>query len=93
MDFKDAVRRAKSYVADILQDEHPLHIGLEEIEYDDASDVWNVTIGFERPAFPAQAAFSELIGRQQQRRDYRVVRVRASDGVVLSMRFLDPTRP
>lgn len=93
LDFKDAVKRAKAYVAEIMQDESPMHIGLEEIEYDEAAGIWNVTIGFERPAVRAHPTFSELLGQNQQRRDYRVVRVRATDGVVMSMRFLDTVRP
>jgi hypothetical protein len=75
LDFKDAVKRAKAYVADIMQDESPMHIGLEEIEYDEATGIWNVTIGFERPAVRAhptsEGCMSPMMERLAQLRSFR----------------------
>ena len=44
MDVKEAVLTAKRYVADVFADEGIADIGLEEVEFDEASDVWMVTI-------------------------------------------------
>lgn len=66
MDVKDAVRIAKSYVADIFMDKNISHIGLEEVEYEDSKDVWRVTIGFQRswkrPVATLGSTLSQLYG-------------------------------
>jgi len=47
VDVKEAVRAAKTFVADILSAEKVTNIGLEEVRLDD--DQWLVTVGFSRP--------------------------------------------
>ncbi|MBV8203134.1 MAG: hypothetical protein JOZ15_21170 [Acidobacteria bacterium] len=47
IDVKEAVRAAKTFVADILASEKVTNIGLEEVKLDDAQ--WLVTLGFSRP--------------------------------------------
>ncbi len=49
MDAKTAVAAAKNAVADLFGDENPMNIGLEELEFDEARDIWLITIGFSRP--------------------------------------------
>ena len=49
MDVKAVALRAKTYVADLFDDEEISNVGLEEVEFDDALDRWIVTIGFSRP--------------------------------------------
>ena len=48
MDVKEAVTKAKSYVADVFDGEGPRNIGLEEARFDDGQDLWLITIGFSR---------------------------------------------
>ena len=49
MDVKEAVKRAKAFISDLFADEDIRDLGLEEVEYDEASREWRVTIGFTRP--------------------------------------------
>ncbi|MFH1118072.1 MAG: hypothetical protein V1792_29475 [Pseudomonadota bacterium] len=49
MEVKEAVTRAKQYVADLFASEDISNVGLEEVEFDDGSNMWTVTIGFSRP--------------------------------------------
>jgi hypothetical protein len=48
MDVKQAVDLAKTHVADLFAKEGLLNLGLEEVEYDDARDLWRITVGFSR---------------------------------------------
>ncbi|HTM96525.1 MAG TPA: hypothetical protein VL100_12015, partial [Croceibacterium sp.] len=52
--IKEAVSLAKSYVEDLFADEGIAEIGLEEVEFDDASRTWRVTVGFARPSVPSR---------------------------------------
>ncbi|PSJ57522.1 hypothetical protein [Kumtagia ephedrae] len=82
MEAKEAVKAAKRYVIDLLADEQVSNLGLEEIEL--SGKVWNITLGFSRPwdqgtVFPPR----------DTKRDYRVVRLRDSDGEILSIKRLE----
>jgi len=78
MDVKEAVARAKSYVADLFQSEQIRNLGLEEVEFDEKEKAWFVTIGFSRPweqaGFVAQAGLTEP-------RALKIVRI-SDDGTV-----------
>jgi uncharacterized protein YdeI (YjbR/CyaY-like superfamily) len=89
MDVKDAVKRAKSYVAELFAEEGLTNLGLEEIEHDDQAGTWNVTLGFSRPWNTARNALTALTGDAAARRTYRIVRVRDTDGEVLSVKRRD----
>ena len=101
MDVKEAARTARAHIADLFADENVQHVGLEEVEFDDVADVWNITIGFSRPwelskdspKKPA-ASFSDLFPELNHlnpppppppQRSYKIVRVRDSDGHVISV--------
>lgn len=87
MNVKEAVKLAKAYIADLYEDEEILHVGLEEVEFDDDGD-WRVTIGFSRAwDFEKTDLQSDLlkavgvpIGRS-----YKVVRIKDLDGQVRSV--------
>ena len=49
MEVKQAVTMAKRYVIDLFEAEQITNVGLEEIEFDEMSNCWKVTIGFSRP--------------------------------------------
>jgi hypothetical protein len=89
MDVKDAVKRAKSYVAELFAEEGLMNLGLEEIEHDDVAGTWDVTLGFSRPWNTARNALTALTGDTAARRTYRVVKVRDADGEVLSVKRRD----
>lgn len=89
MDVKQAAATAKQYVADLLADEGLTNLGLEEIEFDDSAESWNVILGFSRPWNSVHNALTDLTGGQP-RRSYQAVRIRDSDGRVLSVTRRDP---
>lgn len=101
MDVKEAARTARAHIADLFADENVQHVGLEEVEFDDVADVWNITIGFSRPwelskdppkdsAPSIPILFPELNHLNPPpppppQRSYKIVRVRDSDGHVISV--------
>ena len=89
MDVKAVALRAKTYVADLFDDEEISNVGLEEVEFDDALDRWIVTIGFSRP-WDQRIALATALGKGQSGRSYKVLQIADTDGRVLSLkdRFL-----
>ena len=81
VDVKGAAKTAKEYVIDLFADEEIAHVGLEEVKFDQRSNVWEITIGFSRPwdRGPLQ------IAPDPTQRSYKVVRVSDADGQVLSV--------
>lgn len=86
MDVKEAVRRAKTYVTDLLAEEGLTNLGLEEIEFDESKNVWRVTVGFSRPWNTPGSALSNLTIDPLLKRAYRVVDICDDNGEVLSLR-------
>jgi len=82
IDVKEAVSIAKDFVSEVLAEEQPYNIGLEEVEFDESSATWLVTIGFSRPwdRGPLSGLGSAL------KRDYRVVTVSDHLATALSMK-------
>ena len=94
MDVKEAARTAREYITDLFADENVKHVGLEEVEFDDLSKVWHITIGFSRPwELPedppppsfTSAVLDELKPPPLTQRSYKIVRVRDNDGRVISV--------
>ena len=89
MEVKDAVKAAKAYVTDLLLDEGMTNLGLEEIQFDETSDTWDITLGFSRPWNSSRGSLSAITGETLAKRAYRTVEVRNSDGRVLSIKKRD----
>ena len=92
MEIQEAIKAAKDIVADLFKSDRPTNIGLEELEFDEDSDAWDVTIGFSRPwdaprLGATQAALGEIYGRpaQELRRTYKVVSLSKKDGKLISI--------
>jgi hypothetical protein len=85
MNVRQAVAAAKDWVLDVMQDEKPINLGLEEVEFDDSSGVWKITLGFSRPWNSTKSALSTLTGDVAFRRAYRTILVNDSDGNVQGM--------
>jgi hypothetical protein len=64
VDVKEAIRRAKMQVADLLEGEPYSQLGLEEVKYDDRDDRWLITLGLNRPWNVESSLVEEL--RQQR---------------------------
>ena len=93
-DVKEAVRKAKEYIAELYYDEEIMYVGLEEVEFDHESGAWNVTVGFARP-------WDGIGGRNPITRDgklsaryYKVVRIDEESSNVESIkdRFMVDSR-
>ncbi len=87
MDVKKAARMAKDYLADVFAEEEITHIGLEEIDFDEGSKTWKVTVGFFRPWERPGNAFETSLGGLpvHGRRSFKIVRIKDCDGQILSI--------
>ncbi len=82
---KAAVKLALEYVQDLFQAEQLTDLGLEEVEYDEASASWLVTVGFSRPWDANPAAFAVISGTLRAKsRSFKVVKIKG--GEVVSLR-------
>ena len=90
MEVKEAVRTAKTYVADLLADEGLMYLGLEEVERDEDDHTWRVTVGFSREWNSVRNALSLVSGDPALNRAYRVVTIR-DDGQVISLKKREGT--
>ncbi len=84
MDVKEAVQTAKKYVAELFTDETIADVGLEEVEFNNMSNNWEVTIGFSRPWDHTNPVVAAL-GEHPSRRSYKLVRIDGDDGRVISI--------
>lgn len=86
MDVKRAVITAKQFIQDLLKDEGIVNLGLEEVEFDEKSDTWRVTLGFSRAWNSDRGPLSTLSGDDLMKRDYKVVTISDVDGSMVSIR-------
>ena len=82
MEVNEAVALAKKYVGEVFAGEPIKNLGLEEVEFDEKSGVWCVTIGFSRPWDSTGAIAAMFPGK----RDYKVVRISDSDKKMISVK-------
>ena len=87
MDAKAAVRIAKQYVLDLFEEEKISGLGLEEVALDEATGVWQITLGFFRDRDERWndtiSAISSVLSRA---RVYKVVRISDTSEHVLSVK-------
>lgn len=86
MDVKQAVALAKQHILELFADENLSNMGLEEIEFDERSSEWHVTIGFSRPWDEPRTALASLSGMAVPRRTYKVLRISDGSSQVLSVK-------
>lgn len=90
MEIKTVVRRAKQHIGELFDEEGAKNIGLEEIEFDDRSGTWRVTVGFSRPwnrDFDSPgSSLKELIEGTPRIRDMKVVTLDDTEGKILSVK-------
>ena len=89
MDVKDAVHKAKEFLVDLLADEDPSNIGLEEVEYDDQERAWLVTLGFSRPWNSTRNTLTSITGESAVKRAYRTLKISDETGKVASIKRRD----
>jgi hypothetical protein len=90
IEVKQAVETAANYLADLFAEEGISDIRLEEVELSDDSQTWYITFSFLRKAKQTgRQAMDDLqyaLG-QHHDRDYKVLALRADDGVVTSVKI------
>ncbi len=86
MNVKEAVTHAKAHILDLFAEENLTNIGLEEVEYQDQSGEWFVTIGFSRPWDEPRNKFAALVADNTLHRAYKVVRISDTSNQVLSVK-------
>ncbi len=74
VDVKAAVAIAREYVHDLFNGEEITNVGLEEVEYDEVSRNWDITIGFSRP-WDQKSTLSATFGQVTLGRSYKLIRV------------------
>lgn len=74
MNVTEAAQAAKKHLATVFSDERISDVCLEEVEFDDRSGNWNITIGFNRPK-PVQNPLIAALEAPNVRRCYKVVRI------------------
>jgi hypothetical protein len=87
MNVKEAVQLAFVYVQELFEREQVSDLGLEEVEYDDTSASWLVTVGFSRPwdVVNNNGALAALSGVSRAKsRSFKVVKIKG--GRVVSLR-------
>ncbi len=95
IDVKEAVKIARDFATELYQDEEVSNIGLEEVNFDETTQQWAVTIGFDtnrkkvsRPNKPLS-----IIGNlnnevsEEPIRAYKVIRLDAVDGEFKGMKM------
>ena len=92
MDVREAVSIAREYISDVYAEEEIQGIGLEEIRFDDAGNIWRVTIGFfrswDRDVSSMAQSLRELQGPgpvDQRRRAFKVVQIDDESGRIMAM--------
>lgn len=88
MEVKEAVAVAKAHISDLFESENILNLGLEEVEFDDDSKMWDVTVGFSRPwDRRPESPLGQIAGHASTpRRSYKVVRIYDRTGKVKSVK-------
>lgn len=85
MDMRQAVEVAKRNFSEIFAEEYPANVGLEEIEFDDSTRIWQITLGFSRP-WDSKNPLASAIGAINPPRSYKIVRIADDSGKVLSIK-------
>ena len=90
MDVRAAARTAKAYIAEVFADEEIDELGLEEVDFDDRSNLWKITVSFLRPRgemdrFQA-AATGYPAGTPTMRRSFKIVNIDDGSGSVVSVK-------
>jgi hypothetical protein len=89
MDVKEAIKRAKTYVAETFSDEDIIDVGLEEVRRDEDGRHWLITVGFSRASPRLRASRikeNSILGYNPDLPHvYKVVTLSDQDGDMISI--------
>ena len=91
----DAVRIAKTQAQQLFEGQDTSHLALEEVDFDEAKQVWLITLGYDSHQVIKISKGSEslpLFGgtetvEEKRPRIYKTFQIDASDGHLLSMKM------
>jgi hypothetical protein len=98
INVKDAIRRAKTQVAELLEGETYDRLALEEVKYDDRTNRWLITLGLNRPwnvekqssgGVAAAALGLPSSTTTRQIRTYKKIQIDSKTGEFVSMEGTD----
>lgn len=90
MDVKQAIGKAREYLAFVFADEDVSEVRLEEVVYDRNDGAWLVTFGLMRPTTSRREAAS-VFSPPFLKRTYKVVRVPRDESEPPSIRIRELT--
>ncbi len=98
MNVQEAVRLAKDYVTDVFVEEKITNVGLEEVEFNENQNCWEITIGFSRPwDYQAKNLLEQQLSnpleprRRPKTRSFKVVNIDDDNAKVLSVKNREVT--
>ena len=86
MDVREAVAVAKGYLTNLYTGEDIADLGLEEVEFDELSDQWSITLGFARPWERPSQRRALSAGDRIGARAYKVLRIDDETAEVKSLK-------
>ncbi len=85
MDVRDAVKSAKQHLLELFNSEPISYVGLEEVEFDDETQEWIITISFAR-IWEVGPLTTTPSGKPPEDRHYKIFRISDLDGRVKSIK-------
>ena len=85
MDVREAVQSAKQHLLELFDTEPISYVGLEEVDFDDKYEEWNITISFTR-VWETTPLTTAISGKPPEHRNYKVFRISDQDGRVKSIK-------
>jgi len=85
MDVREAVQTAKQHLLELFNGEPISYVGLEEVDFDDESQEWIITISFAR-LWETTPLPTGIGGKPPEGRHYKVFRISDRDGRVKSIK-------
>lgn len=87
MNAKDAARLAVDHIVDLFESEKLSNVGLEEVELNDDTGHWTVTVGFSRPwDYPRNALLNITQQEPPPKRAYKIVTIEDASRAVLAIK-------
>jgi predicted esterase YcpF (UPF0227 family) len=87
IDIKLAVKNAKEFAHDFIEDTHLKNLKVDEIELDENEKYWLITLGWDDIIQPRTAVEAAMGLSEYVERDYRVFYVDTVSGVVKKMKL------
>lgn len=91
LNLKDAIKKSFQYLEEMYEGVELPNKLLEEIEYDDSSDIWKVVIGFDSNRITTTKGsdmFGSMLGSSstvKKERNYKQIRFKGADGSFIKM--------